>query len=55
MLFVPSASAYRRGVQALRSMRWNLTHGFELAGSPCDGVPKKAIAAFASYGIRRCS
>ena len=55
MLFIPSVSAYRRGVQALRSMRWNLTHGFELAGSPCDGVPKKAIAAFASYGIRRCA
>ena len=55
MLFKPSAATYRRGVEALRSMRWNLTHGFELAGSPCDGVPKKAIAAFASYGIRRCS
>ena len=55
MLFKPSAATYRRGVAALNTMRWNLTHGFELAGSPCDGVPKKAISAFASYGIRRCS
>ena len=40
MLLKPSAAAYDRGVRALRSMRWNLTHGFEHAGTPCALAPR---------------
>ena len=42
MLLKPSAAAYDRGVRALRSMRWNLTHGFEHAGTPCALAPRAA-------------
>lgn len=55
MLFKPSAATYRRGVDALTSMQWNLTHGFELAGSSCAGLPQKTMMNFKSNGLRKCS
>ena len=55
MLFKPSAFAYRRGIQALNFMQFNLTHGYELAGTSCAGLQKKTLTAFSSQGLRRCT
>lgn len=55
MLIQPSASSFQLGVDALRTMRWNLSHGFGQTGSPCAGLPDKMLRAFTSNGIKRCT
>lgn len=55
MLIKPSARSFQLGVDALSTMRWNLSHGFGFAGSPCAGVPDKMIKAFTSNGLKRCT
>ena len=46
LLLKPSAAAYDLGLRALSSMRFNATHGFDLAGRPRALLPAAALKDF---------